>query len=241
MNRPLLTLTVVALLTAAALALIDLRLGHAKQLVEFQLAGAVARTDQLSADLSAANAQKAALDSALGATQAKLDATASRADRLGHDLAQTKNLLSLQEQNARALAAEVASLKSDLADVRGSAASPEAVAAYKNTIAELERQLATVSNGAAAPTAAGAATAVFSSRRGRSTVLSVGPESAFVVLNFGAERGAKIGQQINLSHGTDPVATALISDVRTSFSIAQVQPDSLHGVLQKGDLAVLVH
>jgi hypothetical protein len=37
------------------------------------------------------------------------------------------------------------------------------------------------------------------------------------------------------------VATVLISDVQPRFSVAQVQPDSLHGVLQKGDFAVLTH
>ena len=36
-------------------------------------------------------------------------------------------------------------------------------------------------------------------------------------------------------------ASPLISDVRTNFSVAQVLPDTLRGVLQNSDLAVLVH
>ena len=43
-----------------------------------------------------------------------------------------------------------------------------------------------------------------------------------------------------MQRGTDEVATVLISDVRTNFSVAQVLPDTLRGVLQKGDLAVLI-
>jgi len=86
----------------------------------------------------------------------------------------------------------------------------------------------------------GAATAAFTNRSGRASVLSIGPSSAFVVLNFGSARGPQLGQRLNVSQGTESVATVLISDVRTHFSIAQVQPDTLRGVLQKGDSAILV-
>jgi hypothetical protein len=45
---------------------------------------------------------------------------------------------------------------------------------------------------------------------------------------------------LTISQGSAVVATAVISDVRTNFSVAQVQPESLRGVLQKGDSAVLI-
>ena len=114
------------------------------------------------------------------------------------------------------------------------------IEANGDTIAELERQLATARNGAALPAAAGASTAVFTNRAGRSTVLSVGPQGSFVVVNFGSARGAQLGHRLNISQGTIAVATAVISDVRAHFSVAQVQPESLRGVLQKGDSAVLI-
>ena len=135
---------------------------------------------------------------------------------------------------------EVAALRADLDDSRTSNASPEAVAAYRNTIAELEKQLASARQGATAGVGYGAATATFTNRSGRATVLNVGPSNAFVVLNYGSARGAQLGQRLNVSQGTDVVATVHISDVRTQFSIAQVQPDTLRGVLQKGDSAVLL-
>ncbi|MSU23060.1 MAG: hypothetical protein EXS32_04470 [Opitutus sp.] len=247
MHRLPLFLCVVALFGATLSAVLFFRIGNSKQLLEVQLADTAARATKLDSDLTASNEQTGtlkarltALDADLDATKTKLSATESRAMQLGVDLAQTKNLLTLHEQNARALAAQVASLKDDLADTRASNASPEAVAAYKNTIAELERQLANSRNGAAAPSAAGAATAVFASRSGRSTVLTVGPSSAFVVLNFGSARGAQLGQRLSVSQGTEIVATVLISDVRTNFSIAQVQADTLRGDLHKGDSALLI-
>ena len=247
MHRIPLALALLALLGALSSAVLYFRIGNSRKLLEVQLTGAAARTTKLESDLAAANEQNgtlkahlAAATTVLGATREKLTSAELLATVLEHDLARAKNLLTLQEQNARALAAEVSTLRTDLDDARTSNASPEAVAAYKNTIAELERQLANARNGAAAPTAAGASTAVFSSRPGRATVLTVGPQGAFVVLNFGSTRGAKIGQKLEVSQGTQIVATVLISDVRANFSVAQVQPDTLRGVLQKGDSALLV-
>ncbi|MBI5767059.1 MAG: hypothetical protein HZA93_04640 [Verrucomicrobia bacterium] len=247
MHRFPIVLAVFALLGAASSAVLYFRIGNSKKLLEVQLAGATARTTKLESDLASANEQNGTLKANLASSTAELETTREkltsaelRAVVLDHDLAKTKSLLALQEQNARALATEVSSLRHDLDDARNSNASPEAVAAYKNTIAELERQLANARNGAAAPTAAGASTAVFSSRPGRATVLTVGPQGAFVVLNFGSARGAKVGQKLEVSQGTQIVATVLISDVRANFSVAQVQPDTLRGVLQKGDSALLV-
>jgi hypothetical protein len=192
-----------------------------------------AELDRTHAKLTAVESRATELDGEL--RLARSDATQAR-----NDATQAKTVLSLYESTARALADEVAALRKDLDETRASNASPQAVEAYKNTIADLEKQLAAARNGAAAPGAAGASTAVFTSRAGRATVLTVGPESAFVVLNFGSARGAQLGQKLNVSQGNSVVATVLISDVRTNFSVAQVLPDTLRGVLQKGDSAVLL-
>ncbi len=251
-NAPLIVLCTFAVLGAVFSGALYVKIGNSKQILAAELASSQDRATRLQADLAAANEQTgslkakvAHLDASLESARAELTATSEklseaqlRAVVLDHDLAKTKNLLVLHEQNAKALAAEVASLRADLDDSRNSNASPEAVAAYKNTIAELEKQLATARNGATA--GVGLSTAVFTNRSGRATVLNVGPSSAFVVLNYGSNRGAQLGQRLTISQGTEIVATVLISDVRTAFSIAQVQPDTLRGVLQKGDSAILV-
>jgi hypothetical protein len=254
MLRLPLLLCFVALVGSATSALLYFQIGNSKQVLEQRLTDATTRAAKLDVELATANQHNGALRSKLSASATELSDTQSRlaaADaRFAHldrdltaarsDLSAAKDVVAIYELTARALADEVAALRRDLADSRASNASPEAVVAYKNTIAELERQLASALNGAAAPTAAGASTAVFTSRAGRATVLTVGPESAFVVLNFGSARGAALGQKLAVSQGTDEKATVLISDVRTNFSIAQVLPDTLRGALQKGDLAVLL-
>lgn len=247
MHRLPLLLCVIALLGSAASAVLFFRIGNSKQLLEQRLADSTTRAAKLDADLAAANeragsltARAATLDGELTTTKAKLTAAESRAAQLDRDLGQAKDVLTFYEATVRALNEDVAALGKDLADSRASNASPEAVAGYKAAIIELERQLATARNGAAAPATAGASTAVFASRAGRATVLTVGPDSAFVVLNFGAARGAQLGHRLTVSQGTNVVATVQISDLRENFSVAQVLPETLRGVLQKGDSALLI-
>jgi len=247
MHRLPLLLCAIALLGSALSAVLYFRIGNSKQVLELRLSDATTRATKLDADLAAANEQNGslkakigALDAELSAARTSLSATESRVTQLDRDLADTKSVLNLYESTSKAMGDEIAALRRDLEDSRASNASPEAVAAYRNTIAELEKELAQARNGAAAPGMLGTSTAVFTNRAGRATVLTVGPESAFVVLNFGAERGAKLGQKLAVSQLGTEVATVLISDVRTSFSVAQVVPDTLRGVLHKGDLAVLL-
>ena len=254
MHRLPFFLCAIALLGSSLSAVLYFRIGNSKQVLESRLADATTRATKLEANLATATEQTgtlkgklSALDAELERTHAKLAASDARATELDRELnqaktdaAQAKSVVAVYESTARALADEIVELRKDLSDIRASNASPEAVQAYKNTLAELARQLAASRNGAAAPTVAGGSTAVFTSRAGRATVLTVGPESAFVVLNFGSARGAELGQRLNVNQGNTVVATVLISDVRTNFSVAQVLPDTLRGVLQKGDLAVLI-
>jgi septal ring factor EnvC (AmiA/AmiB activator) len=247
MNRLLPILCILALAGAGALGYLRFQSEKARRTLQAQLGAEANKVQTMSVELEAAKeesgaltAKVRALESDLGAAKANLASATAKATQLDNALSQARATLAVHEQNAKALATELATLRRDLEDTRAANASPEAIATYKNTIAELERQLASVQNGAAAPSAAGASTAVFASRPGRAMVVTVGPGNAFVVLNYGADRGAALGQRMTVSQGTDVVATVLISDVRPNFSIAQVLPDTLRGVLQKGDSALLI-
>jgi hypothetical protein len=254
MPRLPLILCALALIGSALSAVLYFQIGNSKLILEQRLSDAQMRVAKTEGDLAKTNEQNGVLKNRLVSAQATLDEAKSKLaasdarnlqlDRelagVRTDLSSAKDVLGLYEQTARALADDVAILRRDLAESRASNASPEAVAAYKNAIAELERQLATARNGAALPAVAGASTAVFSSRAGRATVLTVGPENSFVVLNFGSARGAEIGQKMTVSQGPRDVAIVLLSDVRANHSVAQVMPETLRGVLQKGDLAVLI-
>ncbi|MEY4940912.1 MAG: hypothetical protein RIQ93_2647 [Verrucomicrobiota bacterium] len=246
LRRPLLILCTIALGGAGLFAALYYRANTANARMGQLLDHETRRSAKLADELTTAKAESSAmtvkvsfLETELSGSRTKLATVEARATQLDRDLLQAKDALSVHELNARALAGELATLRNELASRRAAETSPEAVAAYKATIADLERQLAVAGNGVAAPNVAGASTAVFTSRVTRATVLTVGPSNSFVVLNFGTRRGAKVGQQLDVSQGGLPVATVALSDVRSDFSIGQVLPASLRTSLQKGNLAVL--
>jgi hypothetical protein len=255
-----LVLCVVALLGAASSAVLYFRIGNSKRILETQLTAARARGSALDRQLAVATEQNtalekhlAALDSDLGETKSRLTLADARNVQLTRELTQTKSLVAAHDQAEHLLGEQIESLKHDLADARAAAVPSGTIEAYKNTVAELERQLAEAKNGAAAPAVSGASTAAFATHAPASSapdlrspnselrILTIGPSNAFVVLNYGARHGAQNGQTLAIVRGTDPVASVLISDVRPNFSVAQVVPDSLRGVLHKGDSAVLTN
>jgi predicted RNase H-like nuclease (RuvC/YqgF family) len=247
MSRLPLILCLIALAGSAVSAVLFLRIGDTKRLLETRLADEQARTTRLERDVAAVNEKNGALqarvttlDTEVEAARKQREAADARAADLGRDLKQAKTVLSYYESTARALSDEVSALKEDLSAARASDASPDAVEGYKSTIAELERQLSNARNGATVVNSGSGTTAVFASRAGRSSVLTVGPGNAFVVLNFGSARGAQLGHRLTVTQGETVVATVEISDVRAHFSVAQVMPGTLRGVLHKGDSAILI-
>jgi hypothetical protein len=236
-----LMLGAVALLGAGVSAALYVRAEGDRHQYAADLANADARHAALTRQLNEARSRIQTLDQQLNEVTAREAATHVRNIELADALAHA-NARQIEHENARQQAlARIANLERRLADAhRIEEFSAGMLAADQAAIAALERQLAEASNGAARSDG-GSSTAVFSARPRPVTVLSVGPANSFVVLDYGTARGAMAGQQLAINDGTDTSAELLISDVHPGFSIAQVHPDSLRGILHKGDSAVLTH
>lgn len=230
-----------ALLGTGVSATLYVRAEDARSQYAADLAEADAHRAATTAHLDAARLRIQALDLQLNQVTAREAATQVHNRELSGALARA-NAQQIEHDNARQQAlARIADLEFRLADAhRIEELSARMLEADQATIAALERQLAEASNGAAR-SEGGCSTAVFSTRARPVTVLSVGPANSFVVLDYGTARGAVAGQQLAINDGTDRFAELLISDVRPGFSIAQVHPDSLRGILHKGDSAILTH
>jgi hypothetical protein len=195
------------------------------------------------------------LDSQLGSAKARTTATETKNVQLVRQLTE-------REQREVALMAELATLRQQTADrspveepavlptlfltaskVPAPPAPPQPavevdVGPYRQRIAELEEQLTRLLTRALAeslpePTSPDPESAPTSHQ-----VVRVGPAAAFVVLDYGAEHGARPQAIIRLQRGTSELAQVQISDVRPRFSLAQVLPGTVKGQLQTGDLAV---
>lgn len=171
--------------------------------------------------------------------QQRLAAATIRGDELAQQLADAQQALATAAARDRASTEQLAALGRELTDARASAVPASVVTHFQATIATLEQQLAKLQGGRALLPAA--ATAAFTSGPRSPSVVNVGPQNAFVVLNIGSAHGVRLNQAVTISRGSETLARVSISEVREHFSIAQVQPDSLRGTLQKGDTALIAH
>jgi hypothetical protein len=207
----------------------------------------------------------ATIDSARTGLQAELVRSAeaqtgltARINSLQGELGETRNRLSVQEASASDLRRELALVRGQLAEkdrqslvsegdaanlrealalakLEVSAAGADEIAGYQARIEALEADLAmaverTTPQRPAAPVVVLPTTV---------PVQEVGPESAFVVLGFGANEGAQPNQLLEIRRGTESVATVLITGVEPHHAIAQVRPNTLRAGLHKGDLATI--
>lgn len=253
-----LALCVIAILGASASTFFYFQIGNTKELLTQEVATAKAQSTDLQGRLTESTAQGevlqkrlAELDSDLGDAKSKATSAEGRAAQLTRDVAQVKNQLTAKNDAEQALNREIADLKREVAQAKlaSAAASPEEIENYKTTIAslqakvtELEAGRSTVAGSTVATGVAGstAATPVQGASVGASSqVVSIGDKNAFVVLNIGTAQGVQVGQKINVTRDADTVATAVVSSVQESYSIAQINVGSIKGGLVKGDTATI--
>jgi hypothetical protein len=114
---------------------------------------------------------------------------------------------------------------------------PEEIERYKQTIASLESRLGEIQG--ITPAAAGAkvATPIRSERTAAARVAKVGTKNAFVILELGTADGIAAGNKFNLSRAGELLAESVISEVKDTYTIAQIAPSSIKGALKEGDIA----
>lgn len=125
------------------------------------------------------------------------------------------------------------------APVSAGPVSTEELDSYRERITALESQLTDLLTRALAEPAASPAPAPVVAAPSPYQVVRVGPDSAFVIVDYGALQGAAAGDELALCRGTSVVARVQISDARAKFSIAQVLPAGLKGQLQPGDFVLI--
>lgn len=118
--------------------------------------------------------------------------------------------------------------------------SPTEIDGYRERISALEAQLAELlARALSEPPPAAPAPAAPPEPAGAGRVVRVGPGDAFVIVDYGRDQGAEIGDELTLCRGTTVVARVQISDARSRFSVAQVLPTALKRQLQPGDFVLI--
>lgn len=209
------------------------------------------------------------LDIQLGKAKTRTTATDTKNSQLSRELNAAKSSLTERQQREIALIAEIESLRQKIqaavADSPAASALPPSsatvtsapsaettttastssvdVAAYRERISALEAQLTELLARALAepvtpPTPPTELTPTAQSDPVHQ-VVRVGPRDAFVIVDYGRDEGAEIGDELTLYRGTAVVARVQISDARAKFSVAQVLPAALKRQLQPGDFVLI--
>lgn len=244
-----LLMSLLALLSASAATILFFLVGDHAGTLERQLAMArsdaarnQARTNDLTAERQTLAAAIAAFETELDALKARNTTLEARNAQLTREITQIRDQLGLHDRTDQTAADEVAELRRQLLEARTASAvtiggsSSLQVSALQARVAELERLLAAARQGgdAGAP-AADILAAVPADLAGN--VIEVGPQAAFVVLDIGSRNGAVASLEMVVRHGATIVARVRLTDVRESYSIAHVVPESGAGSIRTGDIA----
>lgn len=232
---------------ATAGATLSVTLFLSKSRLEQALTHASAQVAGLQADLNSATRRQTTLEERLASataelaeTRARVAAADERAVQATREAGDLRSRLAAGAETTARLQAEAGELREALAlsKLEVSSAGADEIAAYEATIAALEERIAGL-EAAAAPAPLEAVASEPPAPAAPVPVASVGPDSAFVVLAYGAEDGARPAQTLAIRRGTQTLATVLITEVHARHAIAQVQPDTLRGGLHPGDLAAI--
>jgi phage shock protein A len=226
------SLLTIALLAAGAVAVVKTReagrLENARTAAEAKAADFASQAAAHERRTVEVRARLAEVDGHLSAARATLSETEARLAQHGRELAEQRNRVSLAEDNARRHEEAAEGLRKELAHVK--------LTAPPFTFAEFEALQARTDD---AEARLAALTAAAVREPVRATVLRVGPADAFVVLDYGAERGGRVDQQLQVRRGEEIVATVRISEVHPQLSLALVDPRSLRSGLRTGDTALI--
>ena len=252
-----LVLCVVALLGSAASTFFYFQIGDTKTKLEKQVNQATARTSEVQTKLAESGFQVdalqkrlASMDSDLGDAKSKLTSADNKSVELARNVDQLTNQITAKDEGAKALNDEIAGFKRDLATAKLASASPEEVDNYKKTIAALQSRVTeleaskpaanviTNADGTIQPAPAAPSAPAAPGLSGK--VVSIGAGDGFVVINLGTAQGVQVNSKFTITRGTATVASTQVSSVNEAFAIAQVASESLHGNLNKGDVATLV-
>jgi hypothetical protein len=243
-----LTLCLFAILAAVASGLLYSMIGTRKQELELQskdlqvaLASSQAALTDAESRNESATARLGELERQLSELRARNVTLEARNSQLARDVTSMRQELSLRENADAAAATDAAALRKELVETKAAlaaataVASSEAVASATKRIEDLEAEVAFLRQTGGGRSLAEALAAVPEDLS--ATVLEVRDAGKSVVLNIGLRSGAVPSLELVLRRGSTIVARVRLTDVRDSYSVAEVLPSSGSGAIRAGDRA----
>ncbi|MCH6256170.1 hypothetical protein MLD52_06395 [Puniceicoccaceae bacterium K14] len=176
---------------------------------------------------------------ALEEARANITVLSSRNTQLKRETQRFTEELDERVKSEEKLQVEIARLERENAKIKASSVALEEVQVYTQQIASLEEEVLQLKN-----TNARFPGNIASANTENSTIpedlkgkiLTVGPQSSFVVLNVGYEDGLRLTHSLSVARGTNTIAQIEITEVKENLSIARILPESLKLHVKEGDV-----
>lgn len=206
-----------------------------------QLAEARQRLAEISRERNELSSQAKSLETDLNELKARNTTLEARNSQLAREMTQVRDQVGNRAGAEQAASRQIADLNRQLLEAKAaastapSAATAESLAQYQARIADLEAEVASLRTArVAAPEGDPLADVPMNLT---ASVIDVGPRGAFVVLDVGTRNGAAPSLEMVLRRGPVIIARVRLTDVKETYSVAQVLPRTGNGTVRPGDTA----
>ncbi len=154
----------------------------------------------------------------------------ARANQLKRETRRFSDELDQRIDKEEKLQGQIVDLNRRVAELRATTVSVDEVAQYQEEIAKLEAEILELRDSrrsfpGSAASAIDETKAAPANLKGK--ILTVGPQSSFVVVNVGYNEGIRLSHGLNIRRGGEQIARLQVTEVKENLSIAHILPESL--------------
>ncbi len=163
----------------------------------------------------------------------------ARSNQLKRETRRFSDELDQRIQKEENLQSTIADLNKRIVEIRATTVDVSEVAQYQNEISKMEAEILRLRDsqrsfpGSTASQETNVKTAP-ANLKGK--ILTVGPQSSFVVVNMGYNSGIRLSHGLNIRRGGEQIAQLQVTEVKENLSIAHILPESLSKDPMAGDI-----
>jgi len=191
-----------------------------------------AKIDDLSAQLQQTT-------QSLEGARSNITVITARSNQLKRENGRLSDELDMRLDKEESLQISLADLKKEMAELRANSISLEKATEYEEEIASLEARILQLKNSQPVSTSISLADTYRNLKVAPSglsgQILTVGPQSSFVVINLGYTNGVRLDHLLEIQRDGKLVANIQVTEVKENLSIARILPESMATDPETGD------
>ncbi len=164
----------------------------------------------------------------------------ARSNQLKRENGRLSDELDMRLDKEESLQISLADLKKEMAELRANSISLNKATEYEQEIAALEARILQLKNSQPASTSISLADTYRNLKVApiglNGQILTVGPQSSFVVINLGYTHGVRLDHLLEIQRDGKLVAYIQVTEVKENLSIARILPESMATNPETGDI-----